>query len=1059
MPSFQSDLKAHRDLWERLQSLIVAPDRTAWRDFCQIDPQKPEAGCAKYRQCPKHIRRLDERCWDREPPSVRLLPVVYPEPEVWKKLGRTAWCGHFDPLRAKPVQIEPRVMGENTGELKRKNILDKPVAAYSFGIICEVCENTHEGRELSGLYRQCATPCPFTGCAVPRLLIESASSQESAAKSRQIEHSEKEQEKEEPRPPLGCPYNPRTAKGGIGKDFLSNTYARVQCFITRDEFLRYQTEVLGLHMGFFAFTGIRDESKFVYLARDPYKEIQITQMMYDPSCGWMPDRHEHRKSYLFQASRELGRPVAGEHDLLTRLRGTAASFGTPSDEARGWRGLTQFDRANQVLYVSDGEMSAFCLRWLLEEAENLWGTDGLRNENGIDLSGLALTSRERTREDLKKDLSEGMEPNDPSWYPRRNPQAPSASVPEKDPHGWRVEDYLIDRFLVGQERDLNALKSKAETIRSHDTGAAPILEYMGFDDSVAGLALLVDLGIVVRVNSEEYVLGTERFWRLVRYLQRYHLPKELELAEDAAFAQGLFRLIYLTAEAIKSGRIPKAKLTYLDCGFLLKWIAVAPNLEAHKAPITRDGCPGHIMLRRSFLNTTTKPVQVETCSRSWIAFPVFAYEPYHRRDKLNAESKQVGFFLGTIDDGECYENDGVLDASLLSEKLFKVKQWMTLIASVEAAGTYFEDIVAKAEINEGIDRGTKQERKAWVDSIRKSDSLGSVLNSDEEDSRATDVVKRLAGLVDRRTDFIPLPLRLSYLFETSEMHFLTHGVEGSSVELKSYENGQTCLADIKKAADCVSSLLEEIRIDARLAAGGAEILNWDFEFDVSDSETFSGNFIKELQKQLDAITSINDEDFELICEVGADQRWRIKPFDALSSLAVIQVAFREAVRPARESCPLARVREDCIFPFESVYDRQIKRFIQRIMDKQQNRPPRRFEFYLEATGGDLSEDFQDCTIRQLAYVFCQENKDPNTAPGEVIGRVIGSNTGGYLTPIMDVVNIYVAVRALGQLVIKPFQRSGNFGMQNNLITTFADQDEAQEEGVYWILVLSWLKKR
>jgi hypothetical protein len=481
MTLYQSDQKAHRALWEKLQSLIVAPDRTSWKEFCEIDQENLAAGCAKYKQCPKHIKGIDERCWAIPVPPAdeglpipgystlrsdrRLLPVL--PPSDWLKDGQKTWCKDFALF----------------GGSKEKN---KHVVAYSYGVICKECTNKDKenGVALAGMYRQCSAPCPFTGCAVPELT------------------------KKEYDPglgvPLGCPYNPRTANHDE-ETHLPNAFARVQCFISRGEFLRFQTDVLGLHMGFFAFIETKKgKENLYYLARDPYKSLSLSQMVYDARTGWLPDRYEHQKSYLFFASRRLALPVEEEDSLLKRLRG-------PIDrqnvfrEPQNWRGFTQFDRDNQVLYVSDGEMSAFCLRWLLEEARNLWGQDGIKDDEDGKVSLNQVLKR------LPKPKSRDR----PQWYPRM--AADQSEEPQ--PRGWAVEEFLRDRFLLGRSKDgLKGLQEQITNIRHDNTGVPPIVEFMGFDQIVTGLSLLEALGIVVRtfVDGEPTILGTERFGRLMR---------------------------------------------------------------------------------------------------------------------------------------------------------------------------------------------------------------------------------------------------------------------------------------------------------------------------------------------------------------------------------------------------------------------------------------------------------------------------------------------------------------------------------------------------------------
>lgn len=1009
MTPYQADQKAHRDLWERVQSLIVAPDRAAWKEFCEIDGENLNAGCAKYKQCPKHIKKIDERCWDREIESTttppfplpgystlkndrRYLPIV--PPDDWRKLGSKSWCSHFAPL--------------GSGEVK-----NKPVVAYSYGVICKECTNKEQDVALAGLYRQCSPPCPFTGCAVPKLT---------------------EKYEADAGPPLGCPYNPRTENPDEDR-YLPNVFARVQCFISRAEFLRYQTEVLGLHMGFFAFIETRKKTPqseetfedLYYLARHAYKGLNLTQMVYDTRTGWVPDHYEHQKSYLFLASRELALPSQDGDSLLKRLRGPVED----SDKQPGnWRGFTEFDRGNQVLYVGDGEMSAFCLRWLLEEARNLWGQDGVEHDDHLN--------------DLLDDL-QSFSPDDantdrPQWYPRQLAVASG----EHEPRGWAVETLLADRYLLGRSsNDLTDLKNEITRIRANTKGVAPIIDFMGFEETINGLSLLEALGIVVRTdsNGEGLILATERFWRLIRYLQRYH---DLN---DPRLASAIARLVDLATDARIGGRFPRVRLTTDDCQFLLEWVATAPKLESSRAPFGRDGCAGHVMLRRTFKQEQGTQPQVETCARSWVAFPIFAYEPFQKRSKKAAESKQVGFFLGTFDDADCYQDDGVLDELRLSQKLFPIKQWMYLIGSVEASGTYFEDIVSRSEFAEG----ERLERSRWRQAIGNSTLLRTSLKSSGQNQDAEQCVEQLEQLIERKSEFLPLPLELSVSYERPEMEDLTHVKPANR-----FDSLESCIEAVKSKARALASDLELIKEIADSSSAGRRLLAWKVAVRYSNG-TENLNLFYETSKQLQSIISIPENRHEELCGQNKG-KWLVRESDDLKKLSAVRQAFRDAVTDPRA------VKDDCLVPFVQIYGvdgAEIGQLIDRIKLKQ-TEDPDRFEIELpQLDGSDVSETLRGRKVKQSATVLKQINHHPEIDPKTTVGQILVGNTIPVIKAcgLTDVVDVYVAVRAGNQIAMRSLERSWNRSTQHALLRAILNAPNASNDGVYWIMVLSWLSNK
>lgn len=998
MTLYRSDLQAQRDLYKKLQSLIVAPDRASWKEFCEIDPDNLQAGCAKYKQCPKHIKKIDERCWDRavdqrtSPPfpiagystlkgPKRFLPVI--PPTEWRELGHKTWCNHFAPL----------------GADEDKN---RPVVAYSYGVICKDCDHKQDGVALAGLYRQCSPPCPFTGCAVPQLTVESEYDSDAA-------------------PPLGCPYSPRTSNTGEQR-YLPNVFARVQCFISRAEFLRYQTDVLGLHMGFFAFIETDEgQENLYYLARHPYKGLNVTQMVYDTVTGWMPDHYEHQKSYLFLASRELALPTQEADSLLKRLRGPIEES---DNEPRNWRGFTKFDRDNQMLYVSDGEMSAFCLRWLLEEARNLWGKDGIKDDpsNRVFLNQLldrlaALSPRDR-----------------PQWYPRN-----VVVTSEKDePRGWAVEDLLSDRYLLGRSSNgLTDLKDDIARIRCAESGAPPIVEFMGFDEAVDGISLLEALGIVIRSRAEEeYILATERFWRLIRYLQRYHDPN------DPDFAGAITRLVGLASDARVSGRLPKVQITGDDCQALLLWLILAPELESSRAPIGRDGIPGHVMLRRTFKQEEGRQPQVETCARSWIAFPIFAYEPFQKRRRKSAESQQVGFFLGTIDDSDCYQQDGVLDASMLAERLFPLKQFMFLIGSVEAAGTYFEDIVGRSQITEW----TQEERRKWKTAIGDSKALRSIFKCVEDKEDARDYVRCIEDLIERRSNSLSLPLELSFLYDKREMIDLTHATHR-------YNSKNECVEAVKANAKVLAGDLDLVKQVAGGTSAGQKLLDWQVTVQDSSDVKVEMKIVGGTGDQIEEIISIAEAHSEELCGQSAG-KWKVQNTAHLRTLAAIRQAFREEVTTGE-------MTHDCVIPFSRLYEAEVRNLVKRVINKQQQQEPDQFNVTLPELEGDLlGKKLTGHTVRQTAFVIKANNRSSDEDPRVVVGKTLRGHTASEMkaSGFTDIVDVFVAVRAGDRTASRALERNWiPPGFQQELQHAVLSDTRASQDGVYWILVLSWIK--
>lgn len=1001
MTPYQSDLNAHRDLWEKLQSLIVAPERVAWRDFCHLDGDNLNKGCAKYQQCPNHIKGHDKRCWDRPPQSIvpgsvpgystlkserRSLPVL-PDGD-WKTLGSKTWCNHFSPLP--------------------KDKDNRSVVAFSYGVICEKCENRKNDVALAGLYRQCASPCPFSGCAVPQLAQAGDYDPDIG-------------------PPLGCPYNPRTGNSNNTGDYLPNAFARVQCFLSRADFLRYQTEVLGLHMGFFAFIETDEHAKenLYYLARHAYKSLNLTQMIYDPRTGWIPDHYEHEKSYVFQASRELAHPSELEDSLLDRIRGPLAQQpNAASNVVQNWRGHTTFDRDRHVLYVADGEMSAFCLRWVLEEARNLWGEDGVKDDN----------DQKVYLNELLDELRKGQVDNH-EWYPRK--------AVSYEPHGWAVEDRLASLYLLGRScNDLEDLTFEINSARRNSSGSTRIVDFMGFNSNVDGISLLESLGVVVRTvrSDEQVILATERFWRLIRYLQRYH---DLD---DPHMVPLISRLVDLATEARLSGRLPNVQVKGEDCGALLTWIVHAPALESSKAPMGRDGLPGHVMLRMSFKKDLDGQPQIETCARSWVAFPVFAYEPFQRRSRGAAESKQVGFFLGTVDDSDCCSEDGTLDISKLSEKLFALKQWMFLIGSVEASATYFEDIVSRSALSLGI----QEERYSWLQAPKQSPTLKFFPHLTNEGSRAREVFfSGIDGLVDRGLTVLPVSLAISLLYETHEMHQLVHGGRAKD----RFANAEECIRTIRQ---CAQRILTDISLlIARAKKANTEAFISLLELKIELRVNLYAPLLQRTSDLIEGLLEQSDEQLKRDrcqeIEISGGKKFSIK---SLPQLELLRTRFRQSDLHD----PQLEAKNESLLPFKAMYKHLLEDFC--VKANVSNSEP--FITPLTTPIRDARVPY----VRRAGYVYhvpFNATSQIHDAERLVHELVNGSTAQDKLVAkgLTDIVDIWVAVKHTvdkkSSIVARPLLPNWHAGEQSAVIEQKVKLDPRfNRDGIYWIMVLTWL---
>lgn len=676
MKGKRDSLRVDRDFNEcmsELEVLVFSPKNRSWKDFCDLRDGK---GCAKYRECKSANVPSPSGCWQ---PTADSAP---------NSLQATSWCQQFNPL-------------EETGRGSDRNSM---VVAFSFGVICPKC-NEHEsdapGAPLAiGRRQQCAAPCPFFGCAVSARTPE--------------------YRKDEAGPPIGCPYAPPNGQTAFSR---SNSFARVQCFITRSSFLKEQTQTLQLHMGLFAFT-YRNE--LFYLSRHPFKNVQMTHFVRTPLGAWTPDRYEHQKSHFFFGLRAphpdkllASNPKSAVGDsFLKRLRGEW------TDELGD---LSQFERDNACVYSEDGEMSAFCLRWILEQSGHFYGAEALK-EGQIPLGEIATIARAQ---------------HPIPWYP-------SKVDSELTPRSHVAETYLKDRHLLPDYMGAMG-KGYAQGVGLHPP---PIARFMGFGDSMDGVLLLKSLGIM-RPDGR----ATYRFWRLVRYL--------VERAPDIRvnYKKRLISLARKQASISDSSK-KESESVPLECWKdLLLWVASAPSLNPDKAPFSREGCPGHIFLRRCFFSSDGQPIQEEFGARSWIVIPVFSYEPQSVGDM-----SQVGFFLGTFDDSKFYkwaERDEVG----LSDRIKKLRRTVQLIGQAEAQGSYVEDIVTRSEKIQGI----AQEKDTWIKQLRGTDLLGPCVVSPVFD--ASEIKAKLDHLTIKLTPQFPLALDLSILFGSKEIdsHPVFHG--------------------------------------------------------------------------------------------------------------------------------------------------------------------------------------------------------------------------------------------------------------------------------------------
>jgi len=920
----------HRKVFDRLLRLVTAPDRETWASFCDVGPDRQ--GCAKFRACPSHIKGVDARCWHSAAGA-----------------EKKEWCGEFDP---------------SPGEESRY------VVAYSFGVVCGSCGVRDKRGPAAGRRRQCAPPCPFFGCAVPGL---------------------RPRYENEKGPPVGCPYTPHepsTRARGKDAERHANTFARVQCFISRPDFVRAQAEALGLHMGYFAFVMNTDEgTDLYYMARHHFKNLHLTHLVYDPRAGWSPDRFEHEKSYLFQASREGPEKVVDPR-FLDRLRGVDDPDGVAG------RPMSVFEREHDVLYVEDGEMTAYCLRWLLERGPELWGAAWAADDERLDLAAAAA----------RGDDTE-------AWYAPGVDVASDEFVASEHPAGNAVERYLLERHLLPPTRD----------------GLPGVLSYMGFTAHVTGLGLLEALGIVTADASDGSVLATERFWRLVRYLERNHPP---EAAEARAHVD---RFLTLADRQRRSDRSPSVPLTIPDVDALLLWVATATGLSASRAPMASTGIPGHIMLRRSFGGDTHGGRrQTETCARSWLVFPVYAYEPALHRE--GDQVRQVGFFIGTFDDWRCYGLDGGLDEDRLSAQVSEIRQWMHVVGSVEAAGTYVEDIVSRSSKAEG-------ERDAdvkWNSALRRARVLpeGDLLSP-----------LRSASLIAARVQtqaLVPLALQYSMAFDHPAWDLVAHDYrpeEGPWAEIR------YCDAEVTQAYGQLAAVFGALIDRALETEAGRRLLDLEVRPHGAAPPGHAVRLLDTVAERLQFVHGLDAEARKYLGVIKDDPHSGVVGFKIGAEARL--AALRDAAK-ARHG--IEKADSSYAVPCDELY-------ADLLAETFRDPEPKKGTFLAFGLPDPARGDAP--AVGGGVYVFDTPLRRDAAKDAATVARKKSKQTNVDVRNygIDQVFDIWVGCRSRdGNVGIvshasRPLTRDGQ---RHAILDLFANAPELSQEGVYWLVVVPWL---
>lgn len=920
-----------RDVFDQLLRLVTAPDRVTWASFCDIDGKKP--GCAKFRQCPTHIKGVDERCWHT------------PTGEQ-----RSRWCEEFNPSPSDPLRY---------------------VVAYSYGVVCKSCTVADDHGPEAGRRRQCAPPCPFYGCAVPGLVPTYV---------------------DEERPPNGCPYTPEVRASGADRGRHANTYARVQCFISRQPFVQVQAEALGLHMGYFAFVKTEGEvTDLYYLARHHFKNLHLTHLTYDPRAGWSPDTFEHEKSYLFQASREGPGQVIND-EFFARLCGRDAV------DDRDGRPLSVFEREHHVLYVEDGEMTAYCLRWLLEQGPTLWGPAWPTEDDGLAAATAAVRDP------------------DTAWYDD------SVSDEFEEPAGNAVERYLLERHLLP----------------SPDGKIPRILRYMGFTPQVTGVGLLEALGVVAPGARPGSTLATERFWRLVRYLVRHHPPT----APDAQ--AHVDRFLTLADRQRRSGRSPRVELNPSDVDQLLLWVASGHGLHARHAPMTSSGIPGHIMLRRSFFDDLRRGRrQRETCARSWIVFPIYAYEPApaRRSDQVH----QVGFFIGTFDDSDCYGVDGELHEGSLTRRVSEIRQWIHVVGSVEASATYVEDIVSSSNAAQAL----RDERDNWLKALRARGLL-----PPEEESLEPEIAVGIAARSFAASNIdllvsLPLALQYSMAMDHPAWDPVAHGW---SVNLKNADSAtqlELCRDTIVRAYSELTAVFASLIRRAETLNTGHWLL--DLVVDPGDPTRTSEpvHLLAEIAGELQHVLTLSPEGWQdlgvLVSTPGDHQP--IYSVDAHPTLEKLR-------KTARDLHGIPRAASSYVIPYDRLYLHLLDELLR---DRAGERRP-----FVAFVRGPLSDAAIDGGV--LPYWEPIRADAHGRTAEAVVGDVLESDIHHLLRGrgVSQTFDIWVACRGADKtFAVEPFESQPltRDAQRQDITRLFDTADTFADAGVYWLVVIPWLVHR
>jgi hypothetical protein len=958
---------------ERLRQLCTAPDRTLWVEFCDVQPgENGKKGCAKFRSCPEDVKGVDRRCWHSQ--AGRSSGNQWCDDQFVRQFeeeSSAALLSDLVQIQPYPVVVKPNPQNS---------------VAYSFGVVCDPC--SHDPPQV-GNYQQCAAPCPFYGCLTPE---RQESAEEWLAKEKM---------------PPGCPYQPPARSGR-----KANAYARVQCYISRPEFLQVQSTVMGLHMGLYAFEYSEQfgaQKSLYYLTRSAFKNLQLSHFVYDPRFGWSVDRYEHEKSLLLQATRARLRAEEQSSELLVRVRG----------ESGDWRGPTNLENTAQVVYSEDGEMSAYCLRFLLEEAAvgGLFAPDEVSPEDPLELSAILRRIQ----------WPSGHVP--PPWYDRADPHSRGRS---------------LERALAPQIRGLSGHR-----------GA--LVRFLGFESPLRGGDLLRSLGIMTREG-----LATERFWRLVRYLHRFHPSSDPDVLVHVD------ELLTLADRQRRSGRAPSVRVAEETWKALLSWVATGLNLTASHAPITRTGCVGHFFLRRSFEHggEDARVPQIETCARSWLAFPILAYDPHRVK---GPESPSVGFFFGTFDDSGCFDASGELDSQRLLNQIGRIRDLMHLLGTVEAQGFYVEDLVVRSEEQQGATRRDKE----WLGALKASEIIAPLIKLAPT---PREIIGNLTEQLRSRNEvaFGPLCLEYSALFDlpVEVWDCIAHGSE--EVDASTDAEAER----IRQAFNVLESRLDRFLVLLNQSRAGTCIRAWTFPPEPH------GDIRPGDPQSLDAMLKVVQD--ELKDDAFKSRYVRIGPTGGVyhiahEPLARVRLTVRTSVgeladlgrgfqnvpwisepRPQVSDQNAASVRlfRDAVIPLSDMLGDLIGSVFEERKEKISS---------VSLVGLPPLEDGPPTSFSiGRAIVAMRIGFDPGKPPPDLLYRLQHSHTAREMrkTGIERVCDVWVIVQGLGTdpegvRVSTGFSTEGlaaslTGAFPPTLRRAFQEDSHLQAPGIYWTFVLSWI---